>query len=80
MRLRYLAAYVGESVTVRYEPRDLGEIQVFFEDKFLCRAISAELAGATVPLREIVRRANNGKVNCRAFSRVGSGRLIPYSI
>jgi putative transposase len=65
LRLRYLspvlAASVGESVTVRYDPRDLGEIRVFYKDKFLCGAISAELAGATVPLREIVRSRKERK-------------------
>ena len=64
-RLRYLspvlAAYVGESITVRYDPRDLGEIRVFYRDKFLCRAISAELTGAVVPLREIVRSRKQRK-------------------
>lgn len=30
-------------------------IRVFHEDRFLCRAICQELAGETVPLREIVR-------------------------
>jgi putative transposase len=44
--LRYLsltlAAYVGEDVTIRFDPRD---IRVFYRDRFLCRAISAELAG-----------------------------------
>lgn len=58
-RLRFLsptlAAYVGESITVRYDPRDMGEVRVFYKDRFLCRAISADLAGETVPLREIVR-------------------------
>ena len=44
-----LAAYVGEDVTIRYDPRDMGEIRVFYRDKFLCRAISADLAGQTVP-------------------------------
>ena len=52
--LRYisptLAAYVGESVTLRFDPGDMGEIRVFHEEGFLCRAISAELAGETVPL------------------------------
>jgi putative transposase len=52
--LRYistiLAAYVGETVTLRIDPRDLAEIRVFYKDKFLCRAICAELAGQTVPL------------------------------
>jgi putative transposase len=41
--LRYLAptlaAYVGEPVTIRYDPRDLGEIRVFHRDRFVCRAI-----------------------------------------
>jgi putative transposase len=57
--LRYLslilAAYVGEDVTIRYDPRDMGEIRVFYKDRFLCPAVSAELAGETIPLREIIR-------------------------
>jgi putative transposase len=47
--LRYisttLAAYVGERVTLRFDPRDMAEIRVFHQDRFLCRAICAELAG-----------------------------------
>jgi putative transposase len=43
--LRYLdlilAAYVGESVIIRYDPRDMAEIRVFHEHRFLCRAICA---------------------------------------
>jgi putative transposase len=54
--LRYLsltlAAYVGEDVTIRFDPRDMGEIRVFHRDRFLCRAISSELAGETIPLRD----------------------------
>ena len=53
-----LAAYVGESVILRYDPRDVAEVRVFYQDRFLCRAISQELAGATVPLREILRARN----------------------
>ena len=57
--LRYLslilAAYVGEDVTIRYDPRDMGEIRVFYKDRFLCPAVSAELAGETIPLRDIIR-------------------------
>jgi hypothetical protein len=53
--LRYLsltlAAYVGEDVTNRFDPRDMGEIRVFHRDRFLCLAISSELAGETIPLR-----------------------------
>src|SRR5665213_4095683 len=60
--LRYLsltlAAYVGEDATIRFDPRDMGEIRVFYKDRFLCRAISAELAGETIPLRDVIRVRN----------------------
>lgn len=55
--LRYLdptlAAYVGESVTIRYDPRDLGEIRVFHRNLFLCRAISRKYAGQALTLKDI---------------------------
>ena len=70
-RFRYLsltlAAYVGEHVSIRYDPRDMGEIRVFYKDGFLCRAISAELAGDTVPLRDIVRVRNSRREELRTI-------------
>jgi putative transposase len=55
--LRYpdptLAAYVGEAVTIRYDPRDLAEIRVFYQQQVLCRAICQELAGTSISLRDI---------------------------
>jgi putative transposase len=60
--LRYLsltlAAYVGEDVTIQFDPRDIGEIRVFYKDRFLCPAVLAELAGETIPLRDIIRARN----------------------
>ena len=53
-----LAAYVGEDVVIRYDPRDMAEIRVYHNDKFLCRAICQELADQTVTLQEIVRARN----------------------
>lgn len=50
-----LAAYVGEQVIIRYDPRDMAEIRVFHNHRFLCRAICAELAGETIALREIIQ-------------------------
>jgi putative transposase len=71
--LRYidptLAAYVGESVTLRYDPRDMAEIRVFHAGRFLCRAICPELAGATIPLREIVRARNRRRRELRTTLR-----------
>jgi len=55
--LRYidptLAAYVGEPVTIRYDPRDLAAIRVFHRNHFLCRAINPEHAGRTMTLKDI---------------------------
>jgi putative transposase len=60
--LRYLdpllAAYVGEHVIIRYDPRDLAEIRIFHRDQFLCRAICPELAGQTIALKDITAARN----------------------
>jgi putative transposase len=64
-----LAAYVGESVVLRYDPRDVAEVRVFYRDRFLCRAICQELAGATVPLREIIKARNRHRRDLRQTLR-----------
>lgn len=60
--LRYLdvvlSAYVGEPVVIRYDPRDLAEIRVFHDERFLCRAICPELAGQSVDIKDIVAARN----------------------
>ncbi|WP_242527295.1 Mu transposase C-terminal domain-containing protein [Ktedonosporobacter rubrisoli] len=38
---------------VRYDPADLAQIRIFYQDRFLCDAVSAELSGQTVSLKEI---------------------------
>ncbi|MDQ2686312.1 MAG: transposase family protein [Armatimonadota bacterium] len=67
--LRYtdptLAAYVGEDVTLRYAPRDLAEVRVFHRERFLCRAVCQEVAGQTVPLREIIQARNRRRRELR---------------
>lgn len=68
--LRYieptLAAYIGETVTIRYDPRDLSEIRVFHQERFLCRAICQELAGREVGLEEIVQARQARRRQLRA--------------
>jgi putative transposase len=63
--LRYidptLAAYVGEDVIIRYDPRDMAEIRVYYQERFLCRAVCQELAGETVSLKDIVRARRQRK-------------------
>ncbi len=49
-----LAAYVGEQVVIRYDPADMAEIRVYFQRRFLCRAICVELSETAVSRAEIV--------------------------
>lgn len=56
-----LSGYVGESITVRYDPRDLAQISVFFEDTFLCHATCQELSGHTISLKEIIKARRRRK-------------------
>jgi putative transposase len=69
MGMRYidptLAAYVGEEVLLRYDPRDVAEVRVFHQQRFLCRAVCQELAGESVPLREIVNARNRRRRELR---------------
>ncbi len=67
--LRYidtnLAAYVGETVLIRYDPRDIAEIRVFYQDKYLCTAISPEISDYTVDLKEIISARNKIRRNLK---------------
>jgi putative transposase len=69
MGMRYidptLAAYIGEEVILRYDPRDVAEVRVFHQDRFLCRAVCQELAGETVPLRDIISARNRRRRELR---------------
>ncbi len=48
-----LAAYVGERVTIRYDPRTMAEIRVYHREVFVCRAVSPAHASQTVTLKDI---------------------------
>lgn len=61
-----LAGFVKEDVMIRYDPADLAEIRVFHQDTFVCRAISPELAGQTVSLKEIEKARSERRKQVRA--------------
>ncbi len=61
-----LAAYVKEEVLIRYDPADMAEIRVFYQDRFLCRAICQELAGQTISLKEIEKARVERRKQVRA--------------
>lgn len=53
-----LGAYIGEHVVIRYDPRDAGEIRIYHEGKFVCRAVCRNRAGESLSFKE-VSRANS---------------------
>jgi putative transposase len=67
--LRYfattLAPYVGEAVTIRYDPRDLAEIRVYHRDEFLCRAVAPDIAAATVSTQDLQAARNERRRELR---------------
>ncbi|APE38635.1 transposase [Nocardia mangyaensis] len=67
-----LAAYVRESVTIRYDPRDITEIRVFHKNRFLCKAVSPDHTGDTIGLRDIqaARRAYRQRVRAQINERI----------
>ena len=82
--LRYieptLAAFIGETVTIRYDPGDLAEVRVFRDDCFLCRAIGPELAGETFSLKDILRARQDRQRELREVLRGGTVReMAPTS-
>ncbi|WP_207543698.1 Mu transposase C-terminal domain-containing protein [Salipiger marinus] len=81
--LRYLdptlAAFVGERVTIRHDPRDVAEIRVYHRDRFLCRAINAEHADRTVSLRDVqaARRARRKALRTGINQRIAAVPAVP---
>lgn len=67
--LRYFAitltAYVAEEVTVRYDPRDLAEIRVYHRGEYVCRAVSAEIAAATISIKDLQAARNTRRRELR---------------
>lgn len=66
-----LAPYVGERVTVRYDPRDITEIRVFHHNEFLCTAVDEAHTGQTITYKDLQaarnarRRSLRGQINER---------------
>jgi putative transposase len=69
-----LAAFVGERVTIRHDPRDVAEIRVYHHGRFLCCAINAEHADRTVSLRDVqaARRAQRQALRAGINERIAA--------
>lgn len=74
--LRYLhptlAAYVRETVTIRYDPRDITAIRIFHQNRFLCTAVSPDHSGVTIGLKDIqaARRAYRRRLREQINERI----------
>jgi putative transposase len=81
-RLRYmdlaLAAYIGEDVVIRYDPRDMAEIRIYHRNAFLCRAVCQELADKIISLEEIIRARNRRRRALRGTIKERSALIQAY--
>jgi putative transposase len=74
-----LAAYVGETVAVRYDPRDAAELRVYHHDQYLCRAIAPELAAGAVTLKQLqdARTARRKALKAQLRDRRSAADALP---
>lgn len=81
--LRYvsptLAAYVGDPVTIRYDPRDVTEICVYDRDIFVCTAIDPAHRSTTVSLKDIQAARNGRRRELRAQINERIALIAPHS-
>ncbi|HDT6579397.1 TPA: DDE-type integrase/transposase/recombinase [Bacillus cereus] len=53
-----LSAFIGETLEIRYDPRDISEIRIFYKREFLYNAIATTFEGYSVSLKEIESERN----------------------
>ncbi|MDR6639629.1 Mu transposase C-terminal domain-containing protein [Paenarthrobacter nitroguajacolicus] len=67
-----LAPFVGHTVTIRYDPRDISEIRVYDHDTFICVAIDENHPNLRLSLRDIesARRARRRELRRSINERI----------
>ena len=67
-----LAPFVGHTLTIRYDPRDISEIRVYDHDTFICVAIDESHPNLRLSLREIesARRARRRELRKSINERI----------
>lgn len=67
--LRYfhpnLVAYVGECITIRFDPNDLGEIWVYEKNQLICKAVCEEFQDQSITYEELKKLRTNRKKELR---------------
>jgi putative transposase len=69
-----LAPFVGQTVTIRYDPRDVSEIRVYDHETFVCVAIDEDHPNLRLSLRDIeaARRARRRELRRTINDRIPS--------
>ena len=67
-----LAPFVGRTITIRYDPRDISEIRVFDHDTFICTAIDEDHPNLRMSLRDVeaARRARRRELRRTINDRI----------
>lgn len=67
-----LAPFVGHTITIRYDPRDISEIRVYDRDTFICTAIDEAHPNLRLSLRDIetARRARRKQLRRAINDRI----------
>ncbi|RFA06574.1 transposase [Subtercola boreus] len=67
-----LAPFVGHTITIRYDPRDISEIRVYDRDTFICTAIDEAHPTVRLSLRDIetARRARRKQLRRTLNDRI----------
>ncbi|MBB6131475.1 Mu transposase C-terminal domain-containing protein [Mucilaginibacter lappiensis] len=73
-----LAGFVGELITIRYDPRDLAEIKVYYQESFLCKAVCQDIAEMVVSLKDIQTARN--KIKNGLYLQIKKSQLLVKSI
>jgi putative transposase len=69
-----LAPFVGQTITIRYDPRDISEIRVYDRETFICTAIDEAHPNLRLSLRDIetARRARRKQLRRAINERIPS--------
>lgn len=67
-----LAPFVGHTITIRYDPRDISEIRVYDRDTFICVAVDEAHPNLRLSLRDIeaARRARRRELRRTINDRI----------
>lgn len=67
-----LAPFVGRTITIRYDPRDISQIRVFDHDTFICTALDEDHPNLRLSLRDVeaARRARRRELRRAINDRI----------